>query len=462
MLQFIGHFHPVLVHLPIGILLIACLFQWLVVKESYKKIQPAIGIALFLGMVSAILSCITGYILSNGGDYNEQLVDRHQWLGISVAAVSILQYYLYRRSINAGFAKWIALLLVVLIIITGHLGGSLTHGSDYLTKIIEKDKKQGKPIKKVLPDVQAALVYKDIVAPLFQEKCYSCHGANKQKGKLRLDQPDFILKGGKEGNDVVAGSPATSEMIKRLLLPRNEEHHMPPKEKPQLNEKEIALLHWWIETGASFDKQVKELVQTEKVKPSLQALQQVAIPDKLIMPDAAVSAADTAALGALRKRGIVVTPMVMNSNYLQANFFAVDSVTDKDIALLVPIKKQLLSLRLSNASVNDGSLKLIAQCTSLIKLYLDKTKVTDKGLAGLQAITNLQYLNLVGTGITAQGLMQLKEMKNLHTIYLYQSAIKKEEWSSLKSLFPNTILDSGGYRVPTLESDTTEKKDTRN
>ena len=462
MLSLIGHFHPVLVHLPIGILLLACLFQWLVVKEQYKKLQPAIGIALFWGMVFAILSGISGYILNQGGEYDEQLSERHQWLGISVGVVSIIQYYLYRRSINAGFAKWIALLLFVLIIITGHLGGSLTHGSDYLTKSITTAPENQKPIRKTLTDVQSALVYKDIIAPLLQEKCYGCHGANKQKGKLRLDQPDYILKGGKEGNDVLAGNPANSELMKRLLLARNEEHHMPPKEKSQLTEKEIALLHWWIETGASFGKQVKELTQSEKVKPALMALQQVAIPDKIVIPESPVEPADTAAMSALNRRGVVISPIVMNSNYLQANFFAVENLSDKDIALLLPLKKQLLSVRLSNTIITDESVKILGQCTGLIKLYLDHTKISDKGLVNLQSITNLQYLNIVGTGITAQGLLQLKQLKNLHSVYLYQSSIKKEDWATLKSAFPGALLDSGGYIVPMLESDTTEKKDTRN
>lgn len=461
MQQIIGHFHPVLVHLPIGILLLACLFQWLVVKEQYKKIEPAIGIALFWGMVFAIASCISGYLLSQTGDYDELLAGRHQWLGISVAIVSILQYYLYRRSINAGFAKWVALILFILIIITGHLGGSLTHGADYLTASFNTGSEKTNVTRKPLPDVQTAYVYKDVVAPLLQEKCYGCHGANKQKGKLRLDQPEFIVKGGKEGKDVVAGDVAGSELIKRVLLPRNDEHHMPPKEKPQLNEKDIALLHWWIETGASFDKRVKELPQSEKIKPALMALQQAASPEKIMIPLTAVAAADTAAIGALIKRGIAVHPLGAATNYLEINFIGTDSVTDKDLSLLLPFKKQLLSLRMSNTLITDEALKIIGQCNGLVKLYLDNTKISDKGITNLLSLTNLQYLNLVGTAVTGEGVLQLKPLTTLRSIYLYRAAIKKEDWASLRNTFRGVNLDSGGYVVPVLEGDTTEKKDPR-
>ena len=53
----------------------------------------------------------------------------------------------------------------------------------------------------------------------------------KQKGGLRMDNPDYLMKGGKEGETIVAGSADESEMIKRILLEREAEHHMPPKEK---------------------------------------------------------------------------------------------------------------------------------------------------------------------------------------------------------------------------------------
>ena len=81
----------------------------------------------------------------------------------------------------------------------------------------------------------------------------------KRKASFRLDEPAFILKGGKDGEVIKPGNADESDMIKRLLLPRNDEDHMPPKEKPQLKDNEIALMHWWIATGATFDKKTKEL-----------------------------------------------------------------------------------------------------------------------------------------------------------------------------------------------------------
>ena len=133
MSEFIGRFHPLLVHLPIGILLLACFFQLLAAREKYSNLQPAIGIALFWGMLSAIASCITGYLLSASGDYDEVLVGRHQWMGISVAVIAVLYYFLQQKKMIRQYPWALPVLLVLAVSITGHLGGSLTHGSDYLT-----------------------------------------------------------------------------------------------------------------------------------------------------------------------------------------------------------------------------------------------------------------------------------------------------------------------------------------
>ena len=458
MSEFIGHFHPVLVHLPIGILLLACLFQLLTNNPKYVSLQPAIGIALFWGMISAIASCVSGYLLSGSGDYDDDLVNSHQWLGIGVAIIATLFYFLRNKEIVTK-AKWLLpVLLIVLITITGHLGGTLTHGEGYLTNSLRAapDDKNVNLVRKPIPNVQEAIAYTDIIQPLLQSKCYNCHGASKQKGKLRMDQPDLLMKGGKDGVVLQAGNADKSELIKRIRLAREDEHHMPPKEKPQLTEKEIALLHWWIAGGASFDKKTKDLTQPEKIKPILLALQSAVIEKKpdFSIPSAPIEKADDAAIKKLRDMGVVIMPVSISSNYLLANFVNVPRITEKELQLLLLLRKQLVWLKLSNTKISDGSLTVIAQCDSITKLQLDYTSITDKGLESIAKLNQLQSLNLVGTNITAKGLLKLTVLKHLQSVYLYQTAIKNTEWEGLKKQFPKTQLDSGGYRVPLFDTDT--------
>ncbi|NCU05112.1 MAG: hypothetical protein GXC73_14120 [Chitinophagaceae bacterium] len=451
--EFIGRFHPVLVHLPIGILLIAAVFYVLSLREQYKALQQATSIALLLGMLSAVGSSISGYLLSISGDYEAEMVSTHKWMGFAVAAVAIVSYFFHTRKNNA--VKWTIGLMTLLIFITGHSGGSITHGADYLTKSLSPsvEKKEHKPIA----NVQEAVLYNDVVQPILEEKCYSCHNAAKQKGKLRLDGPEWISKGGKQGEVVITGKADESELIKRLLLPKQHEDHMPPKEKPQLSEKEIALLHWWINSGLSFDKKVKDLAQTEKIKPALLSLQSISneTKEKPRLPEEPVDAADAATIKKLTDRGVVVLPVAQNSNYLMANFVTVQNLKEEDIKLLLLIKKQLVWLKLGNQPVNDAMLATIAQCKTITRLDLNQTKITDKGIVHLQQLPNLQTLNLVGTAVTANGLLQLKSNKQLQAVYIYQSAVDKKEYAALKTAFPETIIDTGGYSVPTLASDTT-------
>jgi hypothetical protein len=72
-------------------------------------------------------------------------------------------------------------------------------------------------------------------------------------------------------------------------------------------------------------------------------------------------------------------------------------------------------------------------------------------------LTRLRYLNLVGTNVTADGIKKLNTLKELKAIYLYQTNIDKSKWPQLKKSFPKTLLDSGGYIVPLLVSDTLKR-----
>ena len=80
MVQLLSHLHVALVHLPIGILMLACIFQWLQTKARFSSLDVAANLAFLIGMICAIFSAITGYLLSRSGDYDEDLVTAHQWM----------------------------------------------------------------------------------------------------------------------------------------------------------------------------------------------------------------------------------------------------------------------------------------------------------------------------------------------------------------------------------------------
>lgn len=454
MSEFIGHFHVALIHLPIGILLIALLLLWLRSNERNNISQQVIKIVLLIGVLSALLSCVTGYILSTTDNYEKPLVMWHMWMGIALAIVSMFLYMKVARNEFDISYKLLAIGTLILIVVTGHLGGSLTHGSDFIS--FNFSSKTDTIKIKPLVNVEEAKVYDSIIQPIFQTKCYSCHSSKKQKGGLRLDKFELMIKGGKDGKIIIAGNPDSSALIKRLLLPSQNEDHMPPREKPQLTDQQIALLHWWIENGNDTLHKVKELPQPEAIKSYLVLLQAGHEERKLPanIPLTLVEKADDKAVEQLKNKGVIVLPVAENSNYLMASFVTATNISDKDFSLLLPLKKQLVWLKCGDTKIGDSALSFIAQCTNISFLQLNNTSITDKGLQQLAALQQLQSLNLVGTNITAEGLKALKSLKQLRSLYLYQTKINKEEWSELQKTFPKTLLDSGGYNVPTLPNDT--------
>lgn len=461
--EFFGHFHPLVVHLPIGILLMAVLLYWLSQNPKFQSFRPAVTFVVLCGMVSAIIACISGYLLSISDDYNEDIVGWHKWMGISVALVSVLWYLQERNFRFLKKVKFLSGALFILIMTTGHLGGVLTHGSDYLTGPLEdifSDDPNGGTVFIPVADVQEAAVYTDLVQPVLQAKCYSCHGRNKQKGGLRMDDTLKLMEGGKDGIVIDRRDAEGSEMVRRLLLPVDNDDHMPPREKGQLTENQISLLHWWIASGADFRKKVKDFGQPEKMKSVLLTFQEVQGSRDTVsfVPTPRVAKADQKIFDKLNSRGIMVMAVGKESNYLSVNFFTDTLVTEEDLDLLLSLKKQVVWLKIGFTDLSDAQMSRIAQLTNLTRLSMEHTSVTDEGIAQLSACKQLKYLNVVGTPVTAKGILALKGLPSLRSVYVYQTGVSKSDWPALEAALPGVKIDSGGYSVPTLPTDTVEVK----
>ena len=439
--DFIGRFHPLVVHLPIGILLLAVGFEWLSQRERFKNLQPAVPVILWIGTLTAFISCLTGYLLSQSGEYEGELVSWHQWMAISLFVLSLI--YALHKSKNGKnlYSKILSAVVLIMLGITGHLGGSLTHGEGYLTSGLFES--PGVDVSKINSDTK---FYADLVQPLLVGKCYSCHSVSKQKGKLRLDAPEYILKGGKNGAAIVAHSSGESELFNRLLLPINDDDHMPPREKSQLNAVEIEILKRWIDDGADFEKTVGALASKLKMlSPEATA------PDDI--PDEEVTAGSANIIEKLKTLDVVILPVSQGSNYLSANLINATNI-DSALLILSQLSQQLVWLKASGTSLQDNGLQYIARLTTLTRLSLEDTRLTGGSLNALSSLKNLHYLNLSHTKITTEAILSLSSLKNLRALYIYNTEVKKEELPALQKNFPDCRIESGGFQVPFLPTDT--------
>ena len=110
------------------------------------------------------------------------------------------------------------------------------------------------------------------VQPILETKCLECHNPNKIKGKLLMDSAAALLKGGADGPALVAGKPDDSEMIKRVILPKDDDDIMPPKGGP-LAAKEIDVLKRWIAEGAKWPQNLTLVYKTPEQRQALAELQ---------------------------------------------------------------------------------------------------------------------------------------------------------------------------------------------
>ena len=481
MLEFIGHLHPVIVHLPIGILLLGVLMM---VYEHYSKVdlQLPISFAFLVGSISAVLACIAGWILSNSGEYDALLVLKHQWTGISTAVIGLLVYFLKQ------YRKLLAVILTLLVFITGHYGGTLTHGENYLfnsnensnTSQVDTIKVEAKKITQTISNgadsltIETHNVYKEQVAPILKLRCYNCHAALKQKNGLRLDGEMFIKKGGKSGKIFFAGNTFKSPLYTSLVLPMDDEKHMPPKGKHQLSQNEILIIENWIKTGASFEDIIDTISKNQLVK---NVASQNTITDKNILATPAKvnseitetknqeiennnsikssvkiinlpnpAPINPAIIEDFKQENIILTNIAEGSNFVMANFVNVLPFNKTSLLALKNINAQLVTLKLTNLPINDNDIKIVADLKNIKKLNVENTLITDNGMDYIKQLSQLEQLNLYGTNISDEGLMQLASLKNLSVLYLWKTKVTLNGIEQFKKLNPKVTIEIGDFK----------------
>jgi hypothetical protein len=301
-----------------------------------------------------------------------------------------------------------------------------------------------------------AIVYQDIIAPIMQAKCVACHGEEKKKGKLQLHTFAVIMKGGGDGNNtVIPKNSKESLMLTRANLPSDDDEHMPPSDEPQLTKEEVALLKWWIDTGASEKDTVATAKPTPEVEGALAALLAKGLP-KASVAVAKVEKPKAAPLTDAEKKLMAditikftalnasLMPLAQDTEQLRLSVInAADKFGDKELALIEPIAAHVVWVDLARSQVTDAGAATLAKLANLERLHLENTKVTDAGIAKLGALAKLEYLNLYGTKTTDAGIAKLAPAKGLKKLFAWQTGVTKAGATALEGQVPGLKVNVG-------------------
>lgn len=263
LLLFFGRFHPLILHIPIGTL--AALFVVELIQWARPKLElgKACEIMLWVGVISSIPTIVAGFLLATSGDYDEVLLDRHQWLGWATTFLFSWLLVLRRWASPKPKLLWLYRPLlfvnVVLLTLAGHNGGSLTHGPNYLTRYMPPEMKKALGLgPKVVPNTyvadagsgSATVDFAHEIVPILRENCMECHGGDESKGGFTINERDLMINTGA----IDFENPGNSQLV-RLLRIHDEEDRMPPpdsREEP-LPEEQIELIERWIAAGLPWE-----------------------------------------------------------------------------------------------------------------------------------------------------------------------------------------------------------------
>lgn len=283
-LNLLGRLHPVMVHFPLALAIVAALVELWRAMRRHEGPSPFAVTALWFAAAGGVGAACSGWAnASYGGESTSVDLFLHRWGGVAVAVLLVALAVTGTTASRAGHAAWSGIWRMGLVLCAGfvaavgHFGGNLVHGEGYVTRALWTALRasQGTASERVpmttAREIPAApgspadlapgarggalespigvVTYADLM-PFFESRCFECHGRGKSKAGIRLDEPAELVGKERKGRTIVKpGDPDGSSLVTVLTLPIDDELAMPPEgERPSAAE--IAKVRAWIAAGA--------------------------------------------------------------------------------------------------------------------------------------------------------------------------------------------------------------------
>jgi uncharacterized membrane protein len=409
-LQFFGRFHPLLVHLPIGLIVLLPVLEILGMRRP--SLREAAGLVLEIALGTCLVAILFGLLLAYGAGESGTTVTRHMRGGILLGSELLLCVVVRRTWLEGQPSRAYFLLLTAVLLTlswTAHQGGSLTHGGDYLTRYMPPAVKRFLAPSAISSHPNS--FFAKHVYPALDTKCIACHGTNKEQGGLRLDSYESLMAGGKDGVVIAPRNPDGSLLLQKVTLAPSDPHFMPAEGRTPLTPDEIARIRAWVRAGASAEaSSVPGMViagEREEAPPPVGDYSALMGEIRQMQQ---TQGAKLVAVSAKPSDGLI-----LRTTDIAASF------DDAQLAKFERFAPFIVDAELGRTAVTDEGVETLVQFKNLRALHLEDTALTGRTLGKLSSLSQLTYLNLSETRVTSDALLPLKSMPNLRHLYLFNT-----------------------------------------
>lgn len=431
--NFLGSWHPVVLHLPIGMFAALLVFECLAWRHRGDSFVHRFRRWFSWALASAgLCAAVSGWFLGSGGDYAGSTVFWHRWLGIGFAAVLCLMGVLVHIQAPRIYRRLGLLIGMLLMVASGHFGGTLTHGEGYLARYAPSglrsliggwNLQDAPPVSQgnVLAQEPSATDDESVVFAVLEARCWECHGSQKQKGRLRLDTVEGLL------SVIEFRDAPNSSLFQRVALPADHPDVMPPSGELLTDDEILAMMHW-IHAGAPMSrlKVVQESAHAEEAEEAR------SLEDIRELTGAWIGFADG-----------------KESSSLRVDFSLRESTIGAEaVQALQSIAPRIQELSFAGHQDLPDLDNLLPPLEALERLRLDRTQLTSRQIvAVLNKTPRLQYLNLHSTLADEQIAAAVIKLHDLQRLVLFNTNLSADQISELERRMPGVEI-SGDLALP--------------